>query len=112
MIESRVEEVIGAFLMAATATADYYLESSCADGVPIWDTGAPNLHRLGDYLDKPADPFNAWEPVDSSAAAIAAPGLMRLGNHLTSKGHPKNGTRYRQVALTVANTLFDQPYLS
>ena len=28
------------------------------DGIPYWDTGAPNLHRLGNYLDCPADPFN------------------------------------------------------
>ena len=61
------------FLEAARATADFYLANSCADGIPMWDTGAPNLHRLGDYLSKPADPFNRWEPVDSSAAAIAAP---------------------------------------
>ena len=42
------------------------------DGIPYWDTGAPNLHKLGNYLDCPADPFNDCEPVDSSAAAIAA----------------------------------------
>ena len=29
-----------------------------ADGVPYWDTGAPGLAGLGDYLDRPADPFN------------------------------------------------------
>src|SRR5438477_490273 len=28
-------------LHAATATADFYIENSCADGVPMWDTGAP-----------------------------------------------------------------------
>ena len=50
-----------------------------ADGVPYWDTGAPGLINLGDYLNKPADPFNDFEPVDSSAAAIAAQGLLRLG---------------------------------
>jgi unsaturated chondroitin disaccharide hydrolase len=100
------------FQKAAEATADFYLESTCADGVPMWDTGAPNLHRLGDYLDKPADPCNAWEPVDSSAAAIAAQGLLRLGNHLASKGNQKKGARYRQAGLTVAHTLFNEPYLS
>ena len=100
------------FLDAARATADFYLASSCTDGIPMWDTGAPNLHRLGDYLDRPADPFNRWEPVDSSAAAIAAQGLVRLGNHLLARGDDKNGDRYRQAGLTVANTLFDEPYLS
>lgn len=98
---------------AATATADFYLANTCADGIPMWDTGAPNLHRLpANYLTKPADPFNAHEPVDSSAAAIAAQGLIRLGNYLIAKGDKKNGTRYRQAGLTVADTLFSEPYLS
>ena len=100
------------FLEAARATADFYLANSCADGIPMWDTGAPNLHRLGDYLSKPADPFNRWEPVDSSAAAIAAQGLVRLGNYLLARGDDKNGERYRQAGWTIANTLFDEPYLS
>ena len=99
-------------LKAATATADFYLASSCADGIPMWDTGAPNLHRLGNYLSKPANPFNRWEPVDSSAAAIAAQGLIRLGNHLAATGDTKNGARYRQAGLTVADTIFAEPYLS
>ncbi len=99
-------------LKVATATADFYLENCCADGVPMWDTGAPNLHRLGNYLDQPADPFNAWEPVDSSAAAITAQGLVRLGNYLLAKGDRKNGARYRQAGLTVADTLFAEPYLA
>ena len=100
------------FLEAARATADFYLANACADGIPMWDTGAPNLHRLGSYLTKPADPFNRWEPVDSSAAAIAAQGLIRLGNYLSARDEEKNGDRYRQAGLTVANTLFDEPYLS
>src|ERR1051325_5120040 len=49
---------------AARATADLYIAESCADGVPMWDFGAANLHRIGDYKSKAADPFNAWEPVD------------------------------------------------
>ncbi|MGD0262716.1 MAG: glycosyl hydrolase [Verrucomicrobiota bacterium] len=100
------------FLEAARATADFYLANSCTDGIPMWDTGAPNLHRLGDYLSKPADPFNHWEPVDSSAAAIAAQGFVRLGNYLLARCDEKNGDRYRQAGLTVANTLFEEPYLS
>ncbi len=66
-------------IKAAKATCDFYIDNSPADGVPYWDTGAPNLYKLGDYLNKPADPFNDFEPVDSSAAAIAAQGLLRLG---------------------------------
>jgi hypothetical protein len=99
-------------LRAAMATADFYLENSCADGIPMWDTGAPNLHRLGDYLGRPADPFNAWEPVDSSAAGIAAQGFVRLGNFLLHRGERRAGTRYRQAGLTLARTLFEEPYLS
>jgi unsaturated chondroitin disaccharide hydrolase len=100
------------FVKAARATADFYLAHVCTDGIPMWDTGAPNLHRLGDYGRKPADPFNLWEPVDSSAAAIAAQGLLRLGNYLVAKGEKKNGVHYRQAGLTIARTLFDEPYLS
>ena len=98
-------------MAAARATADFYLENSCTDGVPMWDTGASNLHRLGDYLGRPADPFNKWEPIDSSAAAIAAQGLVRLGNYLIAKGDRNNGRRYRQAGLTVAARIFDEPYL-
>jgi unsaturated chondroitin disaccharide hydrolase len=104
--------VRGTFVRAARATADFYVANSCADGIPVWDSGAPNLWRLGDYLSRRADPFNAWEPVDSSAAAIAAQGLLRLGNYLGGQGDKRNGTRYRQAALTIADTLFETPYLS
>jgi hypothetical protein len=92
---------------AATATCDFYLEHTPTDGIPYWDTGAPGLAALGDYLDRPADPYNAHEPVDSSAAAIAAQGLLRLGQYLGAGGH-----RYWQAGLTVCDTLFDEPYLS
>lgn len=98
---------------AATATADFYLENSCADGVPMWDTGAPNLHRLPtNYLNKASDPYNKFEPVDGSAAAIAAQGLIRLGNYLNATGDKQVAARYRQAGLSVARTLFSEPYLS
>jgi unsaturated chondroitin disaccharide hydrolase len=98
-------------LKAATATCDFYIENTPLDGVPYWDAGAPQLHKLGDYLNKKADPFNKWEPVDSSTAAIAAQGLLRLGHLLKERGDKKNGARYWQAGLTVLNTLFDEPYL-
>lgn len=105
-------KVTATLLEAACATADFYLENACADGIPMWDTGAPNLHRLGDYLSRPADPFNDWEPVDSSAAAIAAQGLLRLGNYLQHHRRAAAGRRYFQAGLTVARTLLQPPYLS
>ena len=104
--------IFKSFTEAASATADFYLARCCRDGIPMWDTGAPNLHRLGDYPTKPANPFNPWEPVDSSAAAIAAQGLLRLGQYLAKSGNRKTGLQYRQAGLTIASTLFDEPYLS
>jgi hypothetical protein len=99
-------------LKAARATCDFYIENSSIDGIPCWDTGAPGLSRMRDYLDRPADPFNDHEPVDSSAATIAAQGLLRLGRYLEGKGRAEEGRRYWQAGLTVANTLFGEPYLS
>ena len=104
--------ITAAMLRAATAAADFYIATSCADGVPMWDTGAPQLSRLGDFGFHPSDPFNSWEPVDSSAAAIAAQGLIRLGNYLFARGRESDARRYRNAGLTVAKTLFADPYLS
>ena len=95
------------FEQAARATCDFYIKNTPTDGIPYWDTGAPSLHKLGDYLDRPAEPFNDFEPVDSSAAAIAAQGLLRFGHYLG-----KSGKRYWQAGLTILDTLFDEPYLS
>lgn len=97
---------------AAQATCDFYIENTPVDGIPYWDTGAPNLHKLGDYLNHPADPYNEWEPVDSSAAAIGCQGLFRLGKYLMEKGENKKGEKYWQAGLTVMNSLLDYPYLS
>jgi hypothetical protein len=106
------ENILARFLEVAEAVADFYLEQTPVDGVPYWDTGAPGLAHLGDYLDRPAEPFNAHEPVDSSAAAIAAQGLLRLGNYLRKRGREDSGARYFQAGLTVARTIFAEPYLS
>lgn len=101
-------------LEAAAATADHYLEIAACDGVPYWDGGAPGLQALGDWGARPADPFNDREPVDSSAAAIAAQGLLRLARVLTRRGAVKDGERYEQAGLLVVDTLFDPsgPYVS
>lgn len=107
----RLETVPFFFAESARATADFYLESVCADGIPMWDSDAPGLCYLGAYRDRAADPFNKFEPVDSSAAAIAAQGLIRLGNSLKEK-EQKAGKLYRQAGLTVARTLLSEPYLA
>jgi hypothetical protein len=100
-------------LRAARATCDYYLEQAALDGIPYWDTGAPQLAKLGDWGNRPSDPFNDCEPVDSSAAAIAAQGLWRLGKYLEAQREgAEPGNRYKQAALTIANTLFAEPYVS
>ncbi len=99
-------------LKAARATCDFYIQNATTDGIPYWDTGAPGLSKMGEYLSRPADPYNDHEPVDSSAAAIGCQGLLRLGLHLTGKGDEELGTHYWQAGLTVLNTLLDSPYLS
>jgi hypothetical protein len=93
------------FEKAARATCDFYIENTPPDGIPYWDTGAPGLAQLGDWRGRPADPRNPYEPVDSSAAAIAAQGLLRLGKRLGEE-------RYWRAGLTVCDTLFAEPYLS
>jgi hypothetical protein len=90
---------------AAEATCDFYIDNTALDGIPYWDTGAPNLEKLGDWRGRASDPFNDYEPIDSSAAAIGAQGLLRLGRYL-------NNERYTQAGLTVCRALFADPYLS
>ncbi len=99
-------------LKAAQATCDFYIEHTPIDGIPYWDTGAPNLHKLGDYLSEKANPYNDFEPVDASAAAIGSQGLLRLGRYLMKKGETETGQKYWQAGLTVLNSLLEEPYLS
>lgn len=106
------EELLSLLLRAARATCDFYIHRTSSDGMPFWDTGAPNLHHLGDFTSREADPFNDHEPLDSSAAAIGCQGLMRLGNYLRTQGEDEDGTRYLQAGLTVFERLLREPYLS
>ncbi|MDQ6700943.1 MAG: glycoside hydrolase family 88 protein [Acidobacteriota bacterium] len=100
------DAVLTIFQRAAEATCDFYIDSAtAADGIPYWDTGAPDLEKLGDWRNRPAEPRNAFEPVDSSAAAIAAQGLLRLGHRMQDR-------KYWHAGLTICRTLFAEPYLS
>jgi hypothetical protein len=104
--------VEGFMLRAARAAADFYLENVSYDGIPFWDTGAPGLAADPTALERIADPYDSPEPVDSSAAAIAAQGLLRLGRVATGRGEAEPGRRYWQAGLTIVRTLLDEPYLS
>lgn len=103
-----IDSIIELLTKAARATCDFYITNATArDGICYWDTGAPGLAKIGDWQQRDAEPVNAYEPVDSSASAIAAQGLLRLGHILGSEGR-----RYYEAGLTVARALFEQPYLS
>jgi len=103
-------EIEGFILEAAQASAAHYVETTPPDGVPWWDTGAPGLEP--GHGERPADPWDGPEPVDSSAAAIAAQGLLRLGRRLETSGIGAEGRGLVQAGLTVARTLLAAPYLS
>ncbi len=103
--------VLDRFRRVARTVCDFYIENTPPDGIPYWDTGAPNLHRIERYMDRAADPANPFEPVDSSAAAIAAQGLLRFGRYLDAAGDP-DADRYLRAAARTARSLMDAPYLS
>lgn len=98
-------------LQVARATADFMIANTASDGIPYWDTGAPGLALLGDWRSRPAEPDNRAEPVDASAAAIAAQGLLRLGAALAGSDE-QAARRYLQAGLTAARTLFGPAYLA
>jgi len=103
------KDVVAVYELCAKETCEHYIqEASTLDGITYWDDGAPGLAKLGDWQNADADPYNDHEPVDSTASAIAAQGLLRLGRYL---GVAK-GKRYTQAGLSVSKTLFDEPYMS
>ncbi len=81
------------FLETAQACADYYITHTPTDGVPPWDYNAPGDSR---------------KQVDTSAAAIAAAGLLRLCRLISDavKGH-----FYWATAVRILQTL-SQKYLA
>ena len=102
-------EVLKVYERCAIDTCDHYLNDiSTLDGIAYWDDGAPGLATMDGWRERNADPYEAHEPVDASASAIAAQGLIRLGKYLGAT----RGKKYLQAGLTVARTLFDEPYLS
>ena len=75
------------FLHTAEACADYYITHTPADGVAPWDYNAPLEER---------------SVVDTSAAAIAAAGLLRLCRHIAD---PMKGHFYWSTAIHILRTL-------
>jgi unsaturated chondroitin disaccharide hydrolase len=75
------------FLETAQACADYYITHTPADGVAPWDFNAPLESR---------------KLLDTSAAAIAASGLLRLCRLITD---PLKGHLYWTTAIRILRTL-------
>jgi unsaturated chondroitin disaccharide hydrolase len=102
------QKTLDALYRAAQATCNFFIDrATTVDGICYWDTGAPGLGNLGDWRAREAEPRNSFEPVDSSASAIGAQGLLRLGRILGDRGK-----RYTAAGLTVAHSLFSERYLS
>lgn len=81
------------FLDVARANAEFWLRRSPPSLVPPWDFDLP----------PEAPPL-----IDSSAAAIAASGLLDLSEATTDAGEPG---RYRTAALTILRTLCTNDYV-
>ncbi len=83
------------FLETAGRAADYFLSHLPTDHVPLWDFDVP-----------PTDPR---QYKDSSAAAIAASGLLELCRYAAL---PEDRERYRQGAADILDALTSPAYLS
>ena len=82
------------FLETAELNADFYIEHTPAHGVPPWDYDAPADQR---------------KHPDSSAAAIAASGLLDLAEFSASRAKAR---LYRDTALRILDTLTGEEYLA
>jgi unsaturated chondroitin disaccharide hydrolase len=82
------------FLQTARRCADFWLRRVPADGVPLWDFDVPDDGR---------------QPFDSSAAAIAASGLLDLSEQAAE---PADRDRYCAAALRALETLCSDRFLA
>ena len=87
---SYLQTGIGEYLETAQLNADYYLANTPANGVTPWDYDAPDSGPL------------AKSQVDTSAAAIAASGLLDLADAISN---PTQARAYRDFALTSLSSL-------
>ena len=93
---------------AARATCDFYIATPAlrmAFAIGIRARRTCTSWAIG-RLYRP-NPYNDYEPVDSSASAIAAQGLIRLGTSLGASGNT-----YLRAGLAIARQLLAEPYLS
>ncbi len=82
------------FLETAEMNADFYLDQTPPHGVPPWDYDAAAAQG---------------GQVDSSAAAIAASGLLDLASFTASRAKTR---LYRDMALQILDTLTEEEYLA
>jgi unsaturated chondroitin disaccharide hydrolase len=82
------------FLETAELNADFFVEQTPRDGVPPWDYDAPADQRV---------------QLDSSAAAIAASGLIDLASFTASRAKMR---LYRDTAFQILETLTGEEYLA
>ncbi len=83
------------FLATAEKTANFYLANLPSDHVPYWDFDAP---------------VTATTPKDTSAAAVAASGLLQLSQAIATTD-PTNSARYRTAAGQILASLSTSAYL-
>lgn len=82
------------FLETAQKLADYFIDRLPPDQVPYWDFQAPDIPN---------------EERDSSAAAIAASGLLELS---TLVSEPDAREKYKDAASAIVNSLCSPAYLA
>jgi|GEM_PF-3255149 len=82
------------FASAAKKVADYFIDNSPADFVPYWDFNHPDIP-------------NTYK--DSSAAAVAASGMLELSKLLTD---PTEKAKYKTAAENILKSLLSPSYFA